>query len=82
MDEKGNDQNTGVLNSPKELTREECLTWCGKQDMATGCEFKIDEKKCSAHTYSVSSASGDQGMLCSVIMPKGLFLISIKQIYF
>ena len=79
LDENGLDQNWGGIDPPQEeMSGKDCLNWCQEQNLATGCEYKEDEKKCLAHTFSVSSASGDQGSLCSVILPKGLFLMSVK----
>ena len=76
LDENGIDQNSGGIEPPAgDMTGEECLDWCSQQSLATGCEWNIAKKDCLAHTYSVSSASGGQGMLCAVILPKGLFLI-------
>ena len=59
-----------------------CLGWCSQYSLATGCEYNMDNRTCKAHTWSVSSASGHKGFLCSVILPKGMFLISFKRITF
>ena len=72
LDEKGNDQNSGVLNTSRTMSPTSCLNWCNQQDLATGCEYHIPTSGCSVHTYSVSSGSGHYGSLCSVILPKGL----------
>ena len=77
MDEWGSDQNNGVLGPVKNISQEACLTWCGQQDMATGCEYKIDERECYSHTWSVSSGNGIARTICSVILPHGMFLIYI-----
>ena len=73
MDENGNDQSQGVLNAPKKMSSESCLNWCNQRKLPTGCEYKIGDKTCQAHTWSVSSASGanHKGSLCSIILPKG-----------
>ena len=81
LDENRIDQNWGGLQAPKNLSDDGCLKWCNQQKLATGCEYQRDIKKCTAHTYSVSYASGDnkKGSLCSVILPEGLFFNSINQ---
>ena len=73
------DQTKGELKAPKEMTPTECLNWCNKQEFATGCEYLIKWSTCKAHTWSVNSGSGDEGQLCSIILPKGLLLISFKE---
>ena len=81
LDENGIDQKSGGIGPPSgqgDMTQEECLNWCSQQSLATGCEWNIGQMDCLAHTYSVSSASGDHGILCAVILPKGLFLFDVK----
>ena len=86
LDKNKDDQNEGVLGSPitTKFSLEECLDWCKKQKLATGCEYQRGIEKCFVHTNDVSYASGEDGSVCTVIHPKGLFLssriISLKTI--
>ena len=74
MDENGRDQDHGGLDAPKTFKdAKDCLKWCNKQKLATGCEYITSSGNCKAHTWSVVAGSGDKGTLCSVILPQGLF---------
>ena len=75
MDENERDQDHGGLDAPKTFKKaKDCLKWCNKQKLATGCEYITSSGNCLAHTWSVVAGSGDRGTLCSVILPQGLFL--------
>ena len=79
LDENGLDQKSGGIEAPAgKISKKDCLAWCSQQSLATGCEYKITEMECLAHTFSVSSANGALDKLCSVILPKGLFFIYVK----
>ena len=79
LDENGIDQSRGGIDAPNTMKDDECLNWCNEQKLATGCEYKVPDSTCLAHTWSVSSANGNVGSLCSVILPKGLFMKDSNQ---
>ena len=80
MDEHGKDQKRGEIVSPDGgVTQAGCKRWCLKMEMATGCEYIINKRKCVVHTWRINEkyADGDENVRCFGIQP-GLLLFVHK----